>query len=51
MVTTTVERTRPTVQQLQRLRRIEAESQKVLADFLDANPELKRHIEKNYREP
>ena len=51
METTNDERIRPTAQQLQRLRRTEAKSQKALADFLDANPALKRHVERNYREP
>ena len=51
METTNDERIRPTAQQLQRLRRTEAKSQKALADFLAAYPGLKRHVERNYREP
>ena len=40
METTDDERIRPTSQQLQRLRRTEAKSQKALADFLAAYPGL-----------
>ena len=50
-MTTTVERTRPNAEQLWRIRRTEAKSQKALADFLNANPELKRYMEEHYREP
>ena len=49
--TTTGERTRPNAEQLRRIRRMEAKSQKVLDDFLNANPKLKRYMEDNYREP
>ena len=48
--TTTDERVRPNAEQLQRLRRAEAKAQKALADFLNANPELKRYMEEHYRE-
>ena len=49
--TTTVERTRLNAEQLRRIRRMEAKSQKVLDDFLNANPEFKRYMEEHYREP
>ena len=49
--TTAVERTRPNAEQLRRIRRMEAKSQKVLDDFLNANPEFKRYMEEHYREP
>ena len=49
--TTTDERVRPNAEQLQRIRRAEAKAQKALANFLIANPELKRYMEKHYREP
>ena len=47
----TVARTRPNAEQLQRIRRAEAKAQKALADFLNANPELKRYMAGHYREP
>ena len=48
---TTVAHTRPNAEQLQRIRRADAKAQKALADFLNANPELKRYMVDHYREP
>ena len=48
---TSNERIRPNAEQLRRIRRAEAKAQKALADFLNANPELKRYMEEHYREP
>ena len=49
--TTTDECIRPNAEQLQRIRRAEAKAQKALANFLIANPELKRYMDEYYREP